>query len=347
MVRVKICGITSSEDAQLCAQLGAHAIGLNFFPESPRAISPFAAEQIARELPPFVSTVGIFVNWAPEPVIALSRALGLFFAQLHGDETPQVASEIAKKIPIIKALRIGKGSALPAFSKYHGVAAFLLDASRSGDFGGTGELTDWRLAQQAASSQRIILAGGLTPENVADAIIAVRPYAVDVASGVETRPGKKDSGKLRAFFQEVNRANRILTERDLDEVFVGTWELDPATLNYEHGRPGRRAIYVVERIPAGLQFRLDADDADGNPIKVTYGGALDGREIPISGTDAALVFSRLDGNIVESVLLRAGNIADRWTREVLSDKKTMRIIQHGIRPDGRGFRNIGMYRRRK
>jgi phosphoribosylanthranilate isomerase len=208
MVRVKICGITSVNDAQLCAQLGAHAIGLNFFPESLRAISPFTAEKIVRELPAFVSTVGIFVNWAPEPVVALSGALGLSFAQLHGDETPQVASEIAKKIPVIKALRLGQGSTLPAFSKYREASAFLLDAVRAGEFGGTGQTTDWPLAQQAARSQRIILAGGLTPENVAEAINTVRPYAVDVASGVESRPGKKDPGKLRAFFQEVERANR-------------------------------------------------------------------------------------------------------------------------------------------
>lgn len=208
MVRVKICGITSVADAQLCAQLGAHAIGLNFFPESLRAISPFTAEKIVRELPPFVSTVGIFVNWAPEPVVALSRALGLSFAQLHGNETPQVVSEIARKIPVIKALRLGQGSRLPAFSKYSEASAFLLDAALAGEFGGTGQTTDWPLAEEAVRSQRIILAGGLTPGNVAEAIATVRPYAVDVASGVESRPGKKDPGKLRAFLLEVERANR-------------------------------------------------------------------------------------------------------------------------------------------
>ncbi len=209
MVRVKICGITSVSDAQFCAELGAHAIGLNFFPESPRAISPFVAEKIVRELPPFVSAVGIFVSWAPEPVVALAQALGLSFAQLHGDETPQNVAEVAKKIPVVKALRLERGSVLPAFSKYRDASAFLLDAARAGEFGGTGQTTDWPLARQAARSQRIILAGGLTPENVAEAIQAVRPYAVDVASGVESRPGKKDSGKLRAFFQAVESANRL------------------------------------------------------------------------------------------------------------------------------------------
>jgi phosphoribosylanthranilate isomerase len=211
MVRVKICGITSIADAQLCAELGVHAIGLNFHPESPRAVSPFNAEKIVEGLPPFVTPVGIFVNWAPEPVVALSRALRISFAQLHGDETPQIVAEVARKIPVIKALRMEKGSSLSIFSRYPGASTFLLDAARAGEFGGTGQTADWTLSQQAARSHRVILAGGLTPENVGEAILAVRPYAVDVASGVESRPGKKDPDKLRAFFHEVNRANQRLT----------------------------------------------------------------------------------------------------------------------------------------
>lgn len=209
MVRVKICGLTNAADAKLCAELGAHAIGLNFYPKSPRAVSPFTAEKIIRELSPFISTVGIFVNWAPEAVIALSQALRLDFAQLHGDETPQVVAEIAKKIPVIKALRVGPEDSLPPFPKYDGASAFLLDAANAGEFGGTGQTTNWLLAHKAAVSHRIILAGGLTPVNVAEAITAVRPYAVDVASGVESRPGKKDAGKLRAFFDAVKWANQL------------------------------------------------------------------------------------------------------------------------------------------
>jgi phosphoribosylanthranilate isomerase len=206
MVRVKICGITNSADALLCAELGAHAIGLNFYPYSRRVISPSTADKIIRQLPPFVSPVGIYVDWSPQVVIALSVALRLTFAQLHGDETPQTVAEVAKKIPVIKALRIRLGSP-PAFSKYRAAAAFLLDSASLGEFGGTGQAGDWTLAGNAATSHRIILAGGLTPENVAQAIAAVRPYAVDVASGVESRPGKKDAGKLRAFFQQVKWAN--------------------------------------------------------------------------------------------------------------------------------------------
>jgi phosphoribosylanthranilate isomerase len=210
MVRVKICGITNVEDALLACELGADAIGLNFYEKSPRCISPFTASRIISKLPPFVAAIGVFVNWQAAPVASLAKALGLSAAQLHGDESPALASEIAKKVPVIKALHVGKGSALPPFARYRGAAGFLLDAPHSGQFGGTGRTADWSAAQNASKSYRILLAGGLTPGNVAEAILAVRPYAVDVTSGVESKPGKKDPGKLRAFFDEVARANREL-----------------------------------------------------------------------------------------------------------------------------------------
>jgi phosphoribosylanthranilate isomerase len=208
MVRVKICGITNVKDALLACELGADAIGLNFYDKSPRCISPFAASKIIQKLPPFVAPVGVFVNWQAAPVTTLTNALALSAAQLHGDEPPKLVSEIAKRVSVIKALHVGKGTALPPFAKYRGATAFLLDAPHSGQYGGTGHTTDWSLAQTAAKSHRILLAGGLTPENVAEAILAVRPYAVDVTSGVESKPGKKDPGKLRAFFDEVARANQ-------------------------------------------------------------------------------------------------------------------------------------------
>jgi len=347
MVRVKICGITNLADANECAERGAHAIGLNFHPESPRAISPFAARKIINGLPPFVSTVGIFVNWAAEPIVVLSQALRLGFAQLHGDETPQTVGEVAKKIPTIKALRVGKGRPLPAFAKYRVAAAFLLDGVRGAEFGGTGQTTDWELARQSARSHRVILAGGLTPENVAEAIAQVRPYGVDVASGVESRPGQKDHGKLRAFFQELKRVDGMYLTAANSDPFVGTWVLDPATLHYEHGRPGLRATYVVEPTPCGLQFHLDAEDADRKPIKVSYGGELAGREQPIPGTNAVLVLTRLNENLIESALKRDGQVVDRWTREVLPDRKTMRIIQYVTKSTGEKFRNTSFYRRTK
>jgi phosphoribosylanthranilate isomerase len=208
MVRVKICGITKLEDAKLAAELGAHAIGLNFHPESPRCLSPAAAAELVRRIPLFVATVGIFVNWVAEPVIALCQALGLSSAQLHGDELPQVVERVARLLPVIKALRIGQGSNAPEFSRFRAASAFLLDTPVAGHYGGTGTTGNWHAARTAAQTQRIILAGGLTPENVGEAIRIVRPYAVDVASGVEARPGKKDPAKMRTFFEEVARANR-------------------------------------------------------------------------------------------------------------------------------------------
>jgi phosphoribosylanthranilate isomerase len=207
MVRVKICGVTNIDDALLAAQLGADAVGLNFYSESPRCVSPFTAAEIIGQLPPFVSPIGVFVNWEAAPVIALAAALRLSAVQLHGDESPKLAAEIARKVSVIKAFRMGQGTALPVFSKYKCISAFLLDAAAAGKFGGTGEKTDWSRAAAAAKSHRIILAGGLTSENVAEAVRLVHPYAVDVASGIESRPGKKDPAKLRAFLTEVARAN--------------------------------------------------------------------------------------------------------------------------------------------
>jgi phosphoribosylanthranilate isomerase len=211
MVRIKICGITKLEDAKLSAELGAHAIGLNFFDGSPRCITPFAAAELIRRLPLFVATIGVFVNWTQAPVIALCKALGLSAAQLHGDETTQVVEAVARRLPVIKALRLGAGSEKPDFSSYRCASAFLLDSALTGHYGGSGTTGNWHLARTAAQTQRIILAGGLTPENVGEAIRIVRPYAVDVTSGVEARPGKKDPVKLRAFFDEVARASRDIS----------------------------------------------------------------------------------------------------------------------------------------
>jgi phosphoribosylanthranilate isomerase len=208
MVRVKICGVTSVEDALLACELGADAIGLNFFPESPRCVTPFVAGNIVHKLPPFVVAVGVFVNWKPEAVIALAKALQLAGAQLHGDEAPDDVREVAEKVQVIKALRPARGSKPADLNRYRNAAAILLDAAGTGKYGGSGETADWEFAREAAKSHRVILAGGLTPTNVAEAIRNVKPYAVDVASGVESKPGKKDAGKLREFFAQVARANR-------------------------------------------------------------------------------------------------------------------------------------------
>lgn len=211
MVRIKICGVTKAEDLKLIAELGAHAIGLNFYDQSPRCVTPFAAAELVRRLPPFIAPVGIFVNWTEAPILALCQALRLSAVQLHGDEPPQIVERVARRLPVIKALRLAQGTTAPDFSRYRAASAFLLDSAASNQYGGTGATGNWHLARAAAQSHRIILAGGLTPENVAEAIRIVRPYAVDVASGVEARPGKKDPAKLRAFFDEVARASREIS----------------------------------------------------------------------------------------------------------------------------------------
>jgi phosphoribosylanthranilate isomerase len=210
MVRVKICGITKLEDAKLAVEHGAYAIGLNFYSQSPRSITPANAAELIDRLPPFVTTVGVFVNWEAEPVVALSRALHLSTAQLHGDESPATVDAVAEQMQVNKVVRVGQGTPAPAFPKYRSSCAIMIDAAQQGQIGGTGSIANWHLARTVAQSQRVILAGGLSPENVGEAIRVVRPYAVDVASGVESRPGRKDPAKLRAFFDEVARANRDL-----------------------------------------------------------------------------------------------------------------------------------------
>lgn len=212
MVRVKICGITNAADARLAAELGAHALGFNFYEKSPRAVPPADAWEMRRKLAPFVSAIGIFVDWKPSVVVALATSLRLDAVQLHGNECTRNVDDCSKRLPVIKALHVGPEFSEKEFARFPSAAAFLLDAAPEADmpkqFGGTGRTIDWSLARKLAASHRIILAGGLTPENVAEAIRRVRPYAVDVASGVESRPGKKDPGKLRAFFDEVTRAQR-------------------------------------------------------------------------------------------------------------------------------------------
>ncbi|MBZ5528639.1 MAG: phosphoribosylanthranilate isomerase [Acidobacteriia bacterium] len=213
MVRAKICGITNWPDARAACDAGADALGFNFYAPSPRAISPAAAWAIIRRLPPFVAPVGIFVNWTSAAVLSLASALHLAAVQLSGDESPRDIAACARRSRVIRVVRVGANFSPARLRPSAGVAAFLLDAAKTGQYGGTGKTFSWPLARRAARSHRIILAGGLTLENVAEAILLVRPYAVDVASGVESRSarhGKKDLGKLRAFLAEVARANRLL-----------------------------------------------------------------------------------------------------------------------------------------
>jgi phosphoribosylanthranilate isomerase len=204
--RVKICGITAWDDARLSVDLGASALGFNFYPQSPRAISPADAWNIIRRLPPFVESVGVFVNWPPLVVDALARALRLQAVQLHGGESPAEVAELALHRRVIKAVRVRRGFRPASLRLYRRADGFLLDGFAEGLHGGTGRTLDWNLARRARRYGRIILAGGLTPENVAEAIRTAEPYAVDVASGVEARPGRKDPARLRALFAAVESA---------------------------------------------------------------------------------------------------------------------------------------------
>ena len=183
--------------------LGASALGFNFFPSSPRAISPADAWSIIRRMPPFVEAVGVFVNWPPLVVDALARALRLGSVQLHGAESSGEVDELVRKQRVIKAVQVKRGFRVASLARYRAADAILLDGFARGLHGGTGRTLDWKLARGAKRYGRIILAGGLTPENVAEAIRVAEPYAVDVASSVEMRPGRKDPARLRALFAAV------------------------------------------------------------------------------------------------------------------------------------------------
>jgi phosphoribosylanthranilate isomerase len=211
MVRVKICGVTNWPDARLAVELGASAIGLNFHAPSPRAVTPAQAWDIVRRLPPLVTAVGVFVNWPMQAVAALARALRLGAVQLHGDESPSEVRELSGVFSVIKAVRVAPGFRLAALEPFGDAAALLLDGFKGGLYGGTGETADWDVARRARKYGRVILAGGIRPKNVAEAIERVRPFAVDVASGVEARPGKKDAAKMRELMREVEAANRKLS----------------------------------------------------------------------------------------------------------------------------------------
>lgn len=204
MVQVKICGITSLEDAQAALDCGADALGFVFFPPSPRHVMPEQAAQIIRTLPPFVTTVGLFVDVACDVVNETAACCGLDRVQLHGRETPEYCRRISR--PVIKAIRIQNADSLMPVGNYT-VSAYLLDAYVEGALpGGTGVSFAWDLAVHAKPYGPVILAGGLTPANVGRAIAQVRPYGVDVSSGVERLPGVKDHHKMRQFIARAKAA---------------------------------------------------------------------------------------------------------------------------------------------
>ncbi len=202
-VRVKICGITNLADAEAAVRFGADALGFIFYKKSPRYIDPREAGGIIEALPPFVTKVGVFVNETLDEVRRAREEASLDRVQLHGDETPEYCSELGSGV--IKAFRIRVRADIEKLALYD-VPAYLLDTYREGTPGGTGETFNWEIAVEASSERRIILSGGLNAENVAMAIKTVRPYAVDVSSGVEAAPGKKDLEKMKKFIDEARTA---------------------------------------------------------------------------------------------------------------------------------------------
>ncbi len=205
MTAVKICGITRPEDAQAAARLGAHAIGFVFYDRSPRFIDPPRAAAIARAVPPFVTCVGLFVNPESAWVREVLGGVSLQLLQFHGDEPPEFCARFG--LPYIKAARVRPELDLLEYSAcYREARGLLLDAYRPGVPGGTGERFDWSLVPQGLPLP-VILSGGLTPENVAEAIQVVRPWAVDVSSGVEAHKGIKDAAKIAAFIERVRNAD--------------------------------------------------------------------------------------------------------------------------------------------
>jgi phosphoribosylanthranilate isomerase len=204
MVHVKICGITCLEDAQAAVEAGADALGFVFYPPSPRYVTPAQAREIIRRLPPFVTTVGLVVDVPLDTVNDMAAYCGLDRIQLHGHETPEFCREV--KQPVIKAFRIKNADSLARLPRYT-VSAYLLDAYVEGALpGGTGASFSWELASQAKPYGPVILAGGLTPENVAAAIVQIRPYGVEVSTGVERRPGLKDHQRVHDFIARAKAA---------------------------------------------------------------------------------------------------------------------------------------------
>ena len=205
MVKIKICGITNLEDALACAELGVHAIGF-IFAQSPRLVLPKTAKEICTKLPPFIIRVGVFVNSDIKSINDISDFCRLDMVQLHGAEAPEYCPKIKKRV--IKAFRIKDENSLKLIPSFQ-ADAYLLDTYVGGIMGGTGQTFDWSLAVKAKDFGRpIILSGGLNPQNVREAIKTVKPYAVDVGSGVESSPGKKDLNIVKKLIEAVRTTSQ-------------------------------------------------------------------------------------------------------------------------------------------
>lgn len=208
MVKVKICGITNWTDARRAVAAGADFLGFNFYRASPRYIQPAKARRIVRRLPQRIEVVGVFVNEPVAKMLEIARAVGLDYLQLHGDESPETVSRLKRTLPVIKALRVQESFRQARLAQFKRASALLLDGFQPRKFGGTGKTFNWSVALRAKRNGRIFLAGGLTPQNVAAAIHIAKPYAVDVCSGVEARPGKKDPERIIAMMHAVKNSRR-------------------------------------------------------------------------------------------------------------------------------------------
>jgi phosphoribosylanthranilate isomerase len=217
MTQIKICGITNIEDGLAAASAGADALGFVFHPASPRYVTPGRAREIIGSLPQAVCTVGVFVNLAAEEVLSIAELCGLDLIQLHGGETREYCRRFPRE-RVIKALSFRSEEEFVAMADYP-VRAFLVDAHDPVRFGGTGTTCNWNLAHRAAARHPLILAGGLSEENIIAALEAVRPLAVDISSGVETAPGKKDHEKIRSVIASVKKYDLSAVAESIEVVF--------------------------------------------------------------------------------------------------------------------------------
>src|ERR1700722_1230967 len=208
MIRIKICGITNWTVARHAVEAGAHVLGFNSYAKSPRYIAPDDARRIAGRLPRRIQTAGVFVNEPAKEILKLERAVDLNLLQLHGTESPSSVRELADHYPVIKAFQVGPRFQPTNLDRYSDAEFFLLDGHSATRRGGTGKTFSWAIARRSSKYGPIFVAGGLTPENVGAAIRAAHPYAVDVCSGVENSPGKKDPIRMEELVRAVDDASR-------------------------------------------------------------------------------------------------------------------------------------------
>lgn len=201
-MRIKICGITNIDDAMCAAELGADALGFVFVKSSPRYVASNIVEKIIQKLPPFVVPIGVFANMKHDDILKFIEQTGIGCVQLHGNESPKQLAGFP--VPVYKSFHVDKNFNPETLRRYKG-AAYLLDTNVDGAIGGSGKTFDWNLATVAKAYGRIILAGGLSPENIVEAVQKVQPYAVDINSGVESAPGKKDKHRLQQLFSNLRR----------------------------------------------------------------------------------------------------------------------------------------------